>query len=317
MKVSNETKVGALTVIAITLMIIGFNFLKGKTIFQPGNYIYAKYADTKGLIVSNPVFVNGYQVGTVFEIENQKDNLASIIVSVKLNEAYKIPNNSVASIQDNPLGISSISIVLGNATAYIKSGDTIQTAPANSLLGDFVNTLSPLGEKTNSAIISLDKVLNNINHVLDDRNRQNLAVVLENLAITTKSLNSSMANIETMLQKQNGSVSQSFDNINANLDSVSKSVKDADLTKTIKTIQLAVASLNTSLQKINSGNGTASKLMNDSAFYNELQGTLKSINTLVDDIKVHPKRYINVSVFGKKDKSTPLDKPLADSVNHE
>ena len=80
---------------------------------------------------------------------------------------------------------------------------------------------------------------------------------------------------------------------------------------------LAVASLNTSLQKINSGNGTASKLMNDSAFYNELQGTLKSINTLVDDIKVHPKRYINVSVFGKKDKSTPLDKPLADSVNHE
>ena len=334
MKVSNETKVGALTVIAITLMIIGFNFLKGKTIFQPGNYIYAKYADTKGLIVSNPVFVNGYQVGTVFEIENQKDNLASIIVSVKLNEAYKIPNNSVASIQDNPLGISSISIVLGNATTYFKSGDTILTAPANSLLGDFVNTLSPLGEKTNSAIISLDKVLNNINHVLDDKNRQNLALVLENLAVTTKSLNSSMANIETMLQKQNGSVSQSFDNLNAftknlnnnneklnniitNLDSVSSSVKDADLTKTIKTIQLAVASLNTSLQKINSGNGTASKLMNDSSFYQDLQGTLKSINTLVDDIKVHPKRYINVSVFGKKDKSAPLDKPLADSVNHE
>ena len=114
---------------------------------------------------------------------------------IVLNEAYKIPNNSVASIQDNPLGISSISIVLGNASAYIKSGDTIQTAPANSLLGDFVNTLSPLGEKTNSAIISLDKVLNNINHVLDDKNRQNLALVLENLAITTKSLNSSMANM--------------------------------------------------------------------------------------------------------------------------
>ena len=190
MKVSNETKVGALTVIAITLMIIGFNFLKGKTIFQPGNYIYAKYADTKGLIVSNPVFVNGYQVGTVFEIENQKDNLASIIVSVKLNEAYKIPNNSIASIQDNPLGISIIIIVLGNATTYFKSGDTIQTAPANSLLGDFVNTLSPLGEKTKNAITSLDKVLNNINTVLDDKNKQNLALVLENLVSTTKSLNS-------------------------------------------------------------------------------------------------------------------------------
>jgi phospholipid/cholesterol/gamma-HCH transport system substrate-binding protein len=75
--------------------------------------------------------------------------------------------------------------------------------------------------------------------------------------------------------------------------------------------------LNTSLQKINSGNGTAGKLMNDTAFYQNLQGTLKSINTLIDDVKVHPKRYINVSVFGKKDKSAPLDKPIADSVHHE
>jgi len=334
MRVSNETKVGALTVIAITLIVLGFNFLRGKTIFKSGNIIHAKYTDTKGLIVSNPVFVNGYQVGTVFEIENQKDNLASIIVSVKLNEAYKIPNNSVATIQDNPLGISSISIVLGNATTFIKSGDTIQTAPANSLLGDFVNTLSPLGVKTQNAITSLDKVLNNINTVLDEKNKQNLAQVLENLATTTKSLNTSLNAIETMLQKQNGSIAQTFDNVNSftknlndnnqklnniitNLDTAAKAVKDADLNKTIKTIQVAVASLNISLQKLNSGNGTAAKLMNDSAFYNELQGTLKSINTLVDDVKVHPKRYINVSVFGKKDKSTPLTKPLADSLNHE
>jgi len=334
MRISNETKVGALTVIAITLMILGFNFLKGKTIFQPGNFLYAKYTDTKGLIVSNPVFVNGYQVGTVFEIENQKDNLASIIVSVKLNEPYKIPTNSVATIQDNPLGISSISIVLGDAANFIKSGDTIKTAPATSLLGDFVNTLSPLGEKTKSAITSLDKVLNNINTVLSENNKQNLALIIANLSATTKSLTNSMAAIETMLQKQNGSVSQSFNNINTftknlndnneklnniitNLDSASKAVKDADLNKTIKTIQVAVASLNITLQKLNTGNGTASKLLNDTAFYNELQGTLKSINTLVDDVKVHPKRYINVSVFGKKDKTTPLEKPLADSVNHE
>ncbi len=334
MRISNETKVGALTVIAITLMILGFNFLKGKTIFQPGNFLYAKYTDTKGLIVSNPVFVNGYQVGTVFEIENQKDNLASIIVSVKLNEPYKIPTNSVATIQDNPLGISSISIVLGDAANFIKSGDTIKTAPATSLLGDFVNTLSPLGEKTKSAITSLDKVLNNINTVLSENNKQNLALIIANLSATTKSLTNSMAAIETMLQKQNGSVSQSFDNINTftknlndnneklnniitNLDSASKAVKDADLNKTIKTIQVAVASLNITLQKLNTGNGTASKLLNDTAFYNELQRTLKSINTLVDDVKVHPKRYINVSVFGKKDKTTPLEKPLADSVNHE
>ena len=334
MRVSNETKVGALTVIAVTLIILGFNFLRGKTIFKSGNFIYAKYADTKGLIVSNPVFVNGYQVGSVFEIENQKDNLAQIIVAVKLNEPYQIPDNSVATIQDNPLGISSISIVLGNSTNFFKHGDTIKTAPAASLLGDFVNTLSPLGEKTNNAITSLDKVLNNINAVLNDNNKDKLQSILENLAVTTKSLSTSVAAIEVMLQKQNGSIAQTFDNVNnftknlnennqklnniiSNLDNASQAVKDADLNKTIKTIQLAVANLNISLQKLNSGTGTAAKLMNDSSFYNELQGTLKSINTLVDDIKVHPKRYINVSVFGKKDKSTPLTKPLADSITNE
>ena len=334
MRVSNETKVGALTVIAVTLIILGFNFLRGKTIFKSGNFIYAKYADTKGLIVSNPVFVNGYQVGSVFEIENQKDNLAQIIVAVKLNEPYKIPDNSVATIQDNPLGISSISIVLGNSTNFFKHGDTIKTAPAASLLGDFVNTLSPLGEKTNNAITSLDKVLNNINAVLNDNNKDKLQSILENLAVTTKSLSTSVAAIEVMLQKQNGSIAQTFDNVNnftknlnennqklnniiSNLDNASQAVKDADLNKTIKTIQLAVANLNISLQKLNSGTGTAAKLMNDSSFYNELQGTLKSINKLVDDIKVHPKRYINVSVFGKKDKSTPLTKPLADSITND
>ena len=334
MRVSNETKVGALTVIAVTLIILGFNFLRGKTIFKSGNFIYAKYADTKGLIVSNPVFVNGYQVGSVFEIENQKDNLAQIIVAVKLNEPYQIPDNSVATIQDNPLGISSISIVLGNSTNFFKHGDTIKTAPAASLLGDFVNTLSPLGEKTNNAITSLDKVLNNINAVLNDNNKDKLQSILENLAVTTKSLSTSVAAIEVMLQKQNGSIAQTFDNVNnftknlnennqklnniiSNLDNASQAVKDADLNKTIKTIQLAVANLNISLQNLNSGTGTAAKLMNDSSFYNELQGTLKSINTLVDDIKVHPKRYINVSVFGKKDKSTPLTKPLADSITND
>ena len=91
MRISNETKVGALTVIAVTLIVLGFNFLRGKTIFKSGNFIYAKYHDTKGLIVSNPVYVNGYQVGTVFEIENLNAQLSDISVAIKMNNNYQIP----------------------------------------------------------------------------------------------------------------------------------------------------------------------------------------------------------------------------------
>jgi phospholipid/cholesterol/gamma-HCH transport system substrate-binding protein len=334
MRVSNETKVGALTVIAVTLIIFGFNFLKGKTFFKSGTFVYAKYADTKGLIVSNPVFVNGYQVGTVFEIENMNDNLSELVVCIKLNQLYKIPKNSIATIQENPLGTNAINIIPGKGTSMIMSGDTIQSAPATSLLGDIMNTLSPLGAQIKSTITELEKVLGNVNKTLDDGNRQNFKVILENLSSTTINLNKTLASVEGMMNQQNGSIAKTADNLNSftanlnqnnqkitnilsNLDSTTKSIHDGDLNKTIKTIQSTIIALNTTINQLNNGNGTASKVLNDPAMYTQLQSTIKSVNTLVDDIKVHPKRYINVSVFGKKDKSAPLTKPLSDTLDHE
>ena len=334
MRVSNETKVGALTVIAVALIIVGFNFLKGKTIFKSGTFIYAKYTDTKGLIVSNPVFVNGFQVGTVFEIENMNDNLSELVVCIKLNQLYKLPKNSVATIQENPLGTNAINIIPGTSANMIVSGDTIQTAPATSLLGEIMNTLSPLGAQIKSTISELEKVLGNVNKTLDDGNRQNFKTILENLSSTTLLLNKSLESVEGMVNQQNGSIAKTADNLNtftanlnqnnqkisnilSNLDSTTKAINDADLNKTIKTIQTTLIALNTTIDKLNNGNGTGAKLLSDPAMYNQLQSTIKSVNTLVDDIKVHPKRYINVSVFGKKDKRAPLTKPLSDTVDHE
>jgi phospholipid/cholesterol/gamma-HCH transport system substrate-binding protein len=143
-----------------------------------------------------------------------------------------------------------------------------------------------------------------------------------------------MASIEKMVDQQGGSIAQTAENINGftknlaennkkisniinNLDSTSQSIKDANLNKTIKDIQTALTGINLTLQKLNSGNGTAAKIMNDPAVYTELKNTINSVNTLVDDIKVHPKRYINISVFGKKDKTQPLSKPIADTVTNE
>jgi phospholipid/cholesterol/gamma-HCH transport system substrate-binding protein len=256
------------------------------------------------------------------------------VVCIKLNQLYKIPTNSIATIQENPLGTNAINIIQGNGTIFVQSGDTIQTAPATSLLGDFMNTLSPLGEQIKNTITSLEKVLGNVNKTLDDENRQHFKVILDNLATTTIGLNKSMQSVESMLNKQNGSIAKTADNLKdftsnlnqnnqkisnilTNLDSTTKSIKDADLNKTIKEIQTALVGLNSTIQKLNNGNGTASKLLNDPTIYTQLQSTIKSVNTLVDDIKVHPKRYVGISVFGKKDKTTPLAKPLSDTVAHD
>jgi len=276
--------------------------------------------------------VNGYQVGTIFDIENNSADLSQIVVSIKLNKIYQIPNNSIATIQDNPLGTNSISIVLGNSKQFLKSEDTITTAPAASLLGDLMNTLSPLGEQTKQTITELQKVLNNINTVLNDKNKSNFEVILTNLTTTTDNLNKSMESIESMLQKQNGSIAQTANNLNSftrnlsdnnkkindiisNLDASTKQIKDADLEKTIKEIHAAMKELSIMLHNLNNGDGTVAKILNDKEVYQQLQGTIKSINTLVDDVKTHPKRYVNISIFGKKDKTAPLTKPIADTLH--
>ncbi len=119
MKITNETKVGALTAVAVALLILGFNFLKGKSVFESGFVLYATYKDTRKLLPSNPVFVNGYQIGSVLETHAADKSLTEIVVALKLNEDYKLPNNSIATIENNPLGTPSIAIVLGDSPNFL------------------------------------------------------------------------------------------------------------------------------------------------------------------------------------------------------
>lgn len=327
MKISNETKVGALTAIAITLLILGFNFLKGKTLFKTGNLIYAKYADTKGIMVSNPVFVNGYQVGSVYDIENADESLSSIIVAIKLKSSYNIPTNSVASIKDNPLGPASINIKLGDGHQYLHSGDTVLTASSAGLLGDVMTKLGPVSEQIKSTVHSLDSVLKNINSIFDPNTKHNLQDVIANINKTTASLVVSSASIQSMLNQQSGSIAASMNNINSftknladnndkvthllgNMEKTTDNLAKADISGTVDKLKTSVENLNSILTKINSADGSFGKLMNDKALYNNLTNTVRSANILLDDLRSHPKRYVNISVFGKKDKSRPLTAPL-------
>ncbi len=332
MKVSNETKVGALTAIAITAMILGFNFLKGRTLLKTGNYLYAKYTDAKGIMVSNPVYINGFNVGTVFEIENTDANLREIVVTIKLKTAYNIPVNSTASITDNPLGTPSIDVKLGDSTTYLQTGDTLKTANSLGLVGNLTNKISPIADQLKTTLQSLDNVLKNINTVFDPNTKNNLQQVIANLNKATASLTVSSAEIETMLNKQNGSITQSMININSftknlsdnndkitkmigNVETTTNNLSKADINGAVTQLKSAVEKLNITLNKVNSSNGSLGLLVNDKSLYNNLNNTIRSANTLMDDLRVHPKRYVNISVFGRKDKSGPLTEPAFDSTH--
>ncbi len=201
MKISNETKVGALTAIAIALLVLGFNFLKGRSVFKTGNFLYARYPDAKGIMVSNPVYVNGFQVGSVYSIENADANLKNINVSIKLKDTYNIPDNSVAEIIKDPLGTPSIEIRLGSTQRFLHSGDTLQTISSPGLLDAFAGRLMPVADQLQATVKTLDEVLKNVNTMLDPNTKHNLQSVIAHLNETTASLAVSSVSVQRMLNQ--------------------------------------------------------------------------------------------------------------------
>jgi phospholipid/cholesterol/gamma-HCH transport system substrate-binding protein len=327
MKISNETKVGALTAIAITLLVLGFNFLKGRTLFKTGNFLYAKFNDTKGLMVSNGVYVNGYQIGNVYEIENEDENLKTILVGIKLKSNYNIPDNSIATIADNPLGTPKIEIALGDGKIYLKSGDYVKAENSAGLMGAISKQLAPITDNLKTTLHTLDSALKNINSIFDPSSKANLQTAIANITQLTDNLSKSSASLNLMMEKQNGSIAKSMDNvasftnnlakqnekISATLDNVkntTESLSEADFKGTVGGLKSAITNLNNVVSKLNSNNGSLGLLMNDKTLYNNLTNTVRSANILMDDFRTHPKRYVNLSVFGSKDKTGPLKEPL-------
>lgn len=324
MKISNETKVGILAAIAITLLILGFNFLKGKNLLERKNTIYAVFPRVDALSPSDPIKINGLQVGLVSDLEEKDENLSGVIVALNITKKINIPENSYAMIMSSPLGSSTLNIVLGTSEKFIQEGDTLSTRASGGIMEDLKGTLSPTVDKVNGTLKSLDSLVEQVGVVLDPKTKANLQNVIANLATASSSLTS-------LLNAQNGALAASLNNMSSftgnlkkNNDSINHIIKNVDimtqkfasldLEATLTKLQAAVDNLNVSLNKVNKGDGTLGLLMNDPKLYNNLNATTNSLNILLQDVRLHPKRYVNVSVFGKKDKTGPLMEPLSDTA---
>lgn len=331
MKISNETKIGALTAIAITIMILGFNFLKGKTFFGTSHTLFAKYTNVQGLASSNPIMINGLQVGTVYSITTDK-NMKEILVNMTLTKDVNIPVNSYATIRNNPLGTTTIEIKLGDATEYLPKNDTIRTQRSAGIMEEAVEEIRPVLGQVKNAVKSLDSVLMTVTSVVDPTAKNNIRSILENLSKTTAGLTESSASLQTLLNTQTGALAKSLNNVSAftgnlannndklnsvmsNLDKTTTNLANLDLEKTLSTLNGTIGELKSTIGKLNTNNGTAGLLLNDTKLYNNLTATANKLNLLLDDLKTNPKRYISFSVFGKKYKGQALTVPLPDTVN--
>jgi phospholipid/cholesterol/gamma-HCH transport system substrate-binding protein len=330
MKINNETKIGVMTVLGIALLVFGFNFLKGKSFFKKERNIYAVYQDVQGLAKSNPVVINGLQIGRVANLDGGKD-MKRIVVTVNMIKDVNIPVNSLAVINPNLLGSPSLEIQLGNSTKYLKNGDTLLTTLSSGAFDEALKAINPVLYEVRNSVKSLDSVLHIITTVFDPTTKNNIKAIVANLNTTTASFALSAASLQQLLNTEHGALSSSLNNVNsftANLNSnneklnsildnaktASKKFADINLSSTLDTLNIAVDNFKKGSEKINSKDGTLGLLLNDKELYDNLQSTADKLNILLDDIRVHPKRYVNFSVFGKKDKSNYLTAPLVDDT---
>jgi phospholipid/cholesterol/gamma-HCH transport system substrate-binding protein len=326
MKISNEVKVGLLAIIAIIILVLGFNFLKGQSVFNKPFVLYARFPDIGSLEKSNQVRIKGLSVGTVREFQPADREVNSIIVELQVDKDVLIPRNSIALIDGSVLGSAYISIQKGTTNTYLKSGDTITTRLDMSLLSDLKAQVAPTLTRLNETFDSLKVTIGGLNSIFDPNTKNNLRDLIANLTLTS-------AELAQLLNVQSGAMAQALNNVNAitgnlarNNDVINSSLRNVEVTTSrlananiegvVSALQSTIGELKTTVSRFNTNDGTLGLLMNDRQLYDRLSGVSNrldkvalSAEILFDDIRVHPKRYVNISVFGGKKGAEPITSP--------
>jgi phospholipid/cholesterol/gamma-HCH transport system substrate-binding protein len=319
MKISNETKVGILTTIALALLFIGFNYLKGKDVFQQQHLVHAVFTELGTLEKSNEVKINGLAVGTVYSKKELDKDISAIVVTINLTRDINIPKNSVAYIASELVGSSFIVIERGNSKEMLQPGDTLKTRIETGLLGDVKAQLNPTVAKVQEVLDALQASLSSINATLNSSTRDQLQKTIANL-------NQATAGLASLMDPENGKLAQTlnhvegitknFQNSNADITATLANAKTASeklaalqIQPTLDSLKLVLSEMHTTLQRVNSPEGSIGALTANKDLYNKLNDAVLSAEILLDDLRAHPKRYVNLSVFGKKDKSGPLTSP--------
>jgi phospholipid/cholesterol/gamma-HCH transport system substrate-binding protein len=326
MKISNETKIGILAVVAIAGLILGFNFLKGSSLFEHSKKLYAIFDNVDGMEVSNQVQIDGLSIGSISAItESDKDLSRGIVVTITLKKDVHIPKNSIATLNTGILLSPTVVVTKGDATEYLNNGDTLLTKQKANIFSQVQESINPVILKLGGTLTSLDSLVVQIGMMFDPRLKNNFSELISNLAKSSAHLqillNSQTSALAQSLKNMNeftGNLARNDDKINRTLDNVEKTsanLASAKIPETLESLQSTINELKAVVAKLNSNNGTMGLMMNDKGLYQNLLGTSRSLNTLLDDFRLHPKRYVSLSVFGRKDKNGALMAPLPDSVS--
>ena len=298
-KFSKEIQIALVAVVGIIVLYFGLQFLKGMTLFSTDNRYFVKFQDVSGLSVASPIFANGYRVGVVETIEFNYENTGEIVASIGVDKNMQVPKGSRAEIATDLMGNVKVQLVLGNvADGVVAPGDTItggQQVGAMGKAADMIPTIQQMLPK-------LDSILASVNTLLADpaiaSSLHNVDQITANLSRTSQDL----SQLTAQLNRQMPQMLKNADGVLANTNQITKNLNELDIAATMTSVNTTLKNVEHMTATLNSKEGTLGLLMRDPGLYNNLNSTMMHADSLMMDLKQHPKRYVHFSVFGKKDK---------------
>uniref|UniRef100_UPI003FEF3436 MlaD family protein n=1 Tax=Prevotella sp. TaxID=59823 RepID=UPI003FEF3436 len=299
MKLTKEIKIALVAIVGILVMYFGINFLKGMNLFSTNNAYYMTFDDIQGLGASTPIYADGYKVGTVDGLEYDYKENGPIKVKVDINKNLRIPQGSKAEIVKDLMGNLQVNLLLANnPRERVEPGGIIPGAVNGGMMDKAAN-LIPVVEKM---LPKLDSILTSVNALLADpalaASLHNVETITSNLTVSTRELNTLMAGLNKQVPGMIGKANGVLDNTNR----LTANLASLDVQGTLNKVNQTLESAHQFTEKLNSNQGSLGLLMNDTKLYDNLTSTMSHADSLVIDLKAHPKRYVHFSVFGRKDK---------------
>ena len=299
---NKELKIGFVALLAIVALFIGVNYLKGLDVLNPSRKFYAKYENIGGLKVGSSVFVNGYQVGMVSNIDLLANENQQLLVTISIEKDFDIPKNSILKIVNQDLmGTKSINLILGDAASFAVDEDTLISGMEGSLQEEVSAQILPLKIKTEELIGSIDSVMTIITAILNKDARENLSNSLQSLDQTFLLMNQTMIKVNQIVDQNDERISSIVKNLEANNDEITNILKNfSNISDDIaqSNIKNLLTSLSAASKKINDSEGSLGMLINDKDLYLNLEKSSKELEALIKDIKANPKRYVSFSIIG-------------------
>ena len=325
MKISKEFKVGVVVLVAIGIMYAGINYLKGVNFLVDQDEYFAVYDEIGGLSVANPVLLNGYKVGQVYKMQLMPDASGRVLVSYILSEKeLKIPLNSEFRIfSSDLLGSKAVQLNFGDSSVYAVPGDTLG-ADVEESLSDAVNRqIQPLKNKAEDLIANIDSAMQTLQSIFNERAKEDLDESFTSVREALATFRNTTLRLDTLMIEERIKVAAIFENMrsitenlaanNENLskiisnhEAISDSLAQADIKTTVNNAKEALASASEVMDKINRGEGTLGQLINNDTLYTNLTKSSQELEWLLEDMRIHPNRYIHFSVFGKRNKADKL-----------